>query len=301
MVSPLIPKGKLLLIGGHEEKGATVGENLTVHKRTATTNHFEILGTLISTIPRAHHWIEIIASASAIPAEMEALYVDSFQRQGFSKVGIIQVSSQEDAQNSLFIKRIQASHAVFFTGGDQQRLVSHLADTPLLTAIRNKYFSDPNFIVAGTSAGAMAMPATIIVGGLIHEALFNADLSLGKGLDLIQDVIVDTHFIKRGRFARLAHAVALNPSCLGIGLGEDTAVLVSQGNLLEVIGSGMVILIDPSQIHVEHLDSEMQDPSPIVLENLIVSILAEGCCYHIQDRRSLKKFGPTMLNGKFSS
>lgn len=289
MVSSLIPKGKLLLIGGHEEKGEVAGENLQVHKRKPSTSHFEILGSLISTIPRAHHWIEVIASASAIPQEMEALYVDSFQKQGFSQVGIISVSSQEDAQNPLYVKRVQSAHAVFFTGGDQQRLVSHLAATDLLMAIRKKYFSDPNFIVAGTSAGAMAMPATIIVGGLIHEALFNADLSLGKGLDLIQDVIVDTHFIKRGRFARLAHAVALNPSCLGIGLGEDTAVLVSKGNLLRIIGSGMVILIDPSQIHVEHLDSAMQDPSPIVLENLIVSILAEGSCYHIQDRQRCHK------------
>jgi cyanophycinase len=289
MVSPVIPKGKLLLIGGHEEKGAPAGENLKVHKRTATTNHFEILGTLISTIPRAHHWIEIIASASAIPAEMESLYVDSFQRQGFSKVGIIQVSSQKDAQNPLLIKRIQASHAVFFTGGDQQRLVSHLADTPLLAAIRKKYFSDPNFIVAGTSAGAMAMPETIIEGGLIHEALYNADLSLGMGLGLIDHVIVDTHFIKRGRFARLAHAVALNPTCLGIGLGEDTAILVSEGNLMEVIGSGMVILIDPSRMHAKNLNAGFEDTLSIVIENLIVSILAEGSRYWIKERTSHSK------------
>ena len=222
----MIPKGNLLIVGGHENKGEEdAGENLTIHKKQISTSHFEILGRLISKIPRAHHIIEIIASASSIPLEMETLYLESFKREGFTKVGIIKVETKEDASNPISIKRIQGAHAVFFTGGDQEKLVSLLAHTILLNAIHTKYYADKHFIVGGTSAGAMAIPETIITSGLIREALFKEDIKIAKGFDFINHVIVDTHFIKRGRFARLAHAIALNPTCLGIGLGEDTALL----------------------------------------------------------------------------
>lgn len=280
------PKGKLLIIGGHEDKGAPSGENLTIHKKNESQSHFEILGTLISRIPRAHHIIEIIASASSIPEEMEALYIDSFKQEGFTQVGIIKVENLEDARNTISIKRVQGAHAVFFTGGDQNKLVSILSQTPLLTAIKNKYHADKNFIVAGTSAGAMVMAEIVITGGLIREALFKEDIKIAKGFDLIKNIIVDTHFIKRGRIARLAHAVILNPSCLGIGLGEDTAMLISEGNRAECIGSGMVILIDGSKMGASNINS-VDDFTPITIENMDMSILAEGSCYLLKERKMM--------------
>src|SRR5450631_4762980 len=97
------PKGKLIIIGGHEDKGEIVGENLTIHKKKRAQSHFEILGTLISKIPRAHHIIEIIASASSIPLEMEQLYIDSYKREGFTHVGIIKVEKKEDANDPVLI------------------------------------------------------------------------------------------------------------------------------------------------------------------------------------------------------
>jgi cyanophycinase len=134
----MIPKGKLLIIGGHENKGEIAGQNLTVHKNKISKTHFEILGTLISTIPRTHHRIEIIASASSIPIEMEELYINSYKQEGFTHVGFIKVENEKDAHNSASIKCIQGAHAVFFTGGDQSKLTSILAETPLLKAISNK-------------------------------------------------------------------------------------------------------------------------------------------------------------------
>lgn len=281
-----IPKGKLLIIGGHEDKGEAVGTSLTIHKKKVSKTHFEILGSLISKIPRAHHIIEIIASASSIPLEMEALYIDSYKREGFTHVGIIKVESKEDGHDPVSIKRIQGAHAVFFTGGDQLKLVSLLDQTPLLTSIKTKYYSDQHFIVGGTSAGAMAMPETIITGGLIREALFKEDIKIASGLDFIKNIIVDTHFIKRGRFARLAHAVTLNPTCLGIGLGEDTALIISEGNQAECLGSGMVILIDGSKIAATNI-ANAKDYTPIVIENLIVSIIAEGSGYLLNEKKFL--------------
>lgn len=285
----MIPKGNLLIVGGHENKGEEdAGENLTIHKKQISTSHFEILGRLISKIPRAHHIIEIIASASSIPLEMETLYLESFKREGFTKVGIIKVETKEDASNPISIKRIQGAHAVFFTGGDQEKLVSLLAHTILLNAIHTKYYADKHFIVGGTSAGAMAIPETIITSGLIREALFKEDIKIAKGFDFINHVIVDTHFIKRGRFARLAHAIALNPTCLGIGLGEDTALLISEGNIAECIGTGMVILIDGNDIGITNIN-DVDATTPIVIENLKISIIAEGSCYSLKERKFITK------------
>ncbi|HXB40228.1 MAG TPA: cyanophycinase, partial [Bacteroidia bacterium] len=90
-------------------------------------------------------------------------------------------------------------------------------------------------------------------------------------------------FIKRGRFARLAHAVTLNPSCLGVGLGEDTALLISEENKADCIGSGMVILIDGSKISTTNI-TEVKELAPIVVENLKVSIIAEGSSYLLKER-----------------
>lgn len=285
----MIPKGKLLIVGGHENKGEEdAGENLTIHKKQSSTSHFEILGSLISKIPRAHHIIEIIASASSIPLEMETLYLESFKREGFTQVGIIKVETKEDASYPVSIKRVQGAHAVFFTGGDQEKLVSLLAHTELLKAIHTKYYSDKHFIVGGTSAGAMAIPEIIITSGLIREALFKEDIKIAKGFDFIKHVIVDTHFIKRGRFARLAHAIALNPTCLGIGLGEDTALLISEGNIAECIGSGMVILIEGNDIGITNIN-DVDATTPIVIENLKISIIAEGSCYSLAERKFITK------------
>lgn len=283
---PIRAKGKLLIIGGHEDKGELSGENLHVHKTNPRTSHFEILGTLISKIPRAHHVIEIISAASSIEEEMEQCYVTAFKQQGFTKVDYIKVTNKKDAQNNASIKKIKTAHAVFFTGGDQNKLLSIIGKTPLLTAIKNKYFADKNFIVAGTSAGAMALPSIMISHGLIAEALFKKDIKTTNGFGLISNVIVDTHFIKRGRFGRLAHAVALNPTCLGIGLGEDTALLISDGNKAECIGSGMVILVNGSEIKKTNID-RVKTVTPIVIENLIVTILAEGSEYLLEERKFL--------------
>lgn len=280
----MTPKGKLIVIGGHENKGEVTGENLKIHKKNKSQTHFEILGNLISKIPRAHHVIEIIAAASSIEKEVEDLYISSYKKEGFTHVGIIKVDTKKESHSADSIKRIHGAHAVFFTGGDQIKLISSLAGTKLLAAIKKKYNSDKNFIVGGTSAGAMVMPEIIITGGIIREAIYKEEIKMDKGFDLIKDVIVDTHFIKRGRFARLAHAVILNPTCLGIGLEENTALIISKGNEAECIGSGMLILIDGSEIGHSNINI-VDGTTPIVVENLKVSILAEGSRYLLKERK----------------
>lgn len=283
----MIPKGKLIIIGGHEDKSIE-GESLIVIKRKDSQPHphFEILASLISKIPRAHHIIEIIATASSIPEEMEETYATAYKNAGFTHVGFIRIENEIDASDPVFIKRIAYSHAVFFTGGDQVKLTTILNGTLVLSAIKNKYEVDEHFIVAGTSAGAMAIPKTIIARGIIREALLKDDIKIGSGFGFIDDLIVDTHFIKRGRFARLAHAVALNPGLLGIGLGEDTALIISNGNEAVCSGSGMVIIIDGNDVSKTNI-SEVDNFTPIIIENLKVHILAEDNTFLIRERKFL--------------
>lgn len=282
----MTPKGKLIIIGGHEDKGEEAGSNLKVRQTKPPRSHFEILGMLISRIPRAHHVIEIIASASSVPREMEQIYIRSFRQEGFTHVGIIRVGSVADSCDPVNISRVKSAHAVFFTGGDQNRLISLFAGTELLKAIKGKYRRDKNFIVGGTSAGAMVMPEVSITGGVIASALYKGDVHLAPGLGLLQGIIVDTHFIKRGRFARLAHAVTLHPDCLGIGLEENTALLISGGEKAECIGSGMVILMDGSRIRSTNI-GEADASTPIVVSGLRFDVLAEGSRYNLVKRKSL--------------
>ncbi len=281
----MTPKGTLIIIGGHEDKGVD-GESLNIEKRREPTArpHLEILSALISNIPRAHHIIEIIATASAIPQEMEDIYRAAYKIAGFTKVDFMRIEHEEQGNDAMFVKRIEYSHAVFFTGGDQTRLTTTLANTKVLEATKKKYLADPNFIVAGTSAGAMAVPQHIITGGVIKEAIMKDDVRTGEGFDFIEGVIVDTHFVKRGRFGRLAHAVALNTGLLGIGLGEDTALIITNGNEALCEGSGMVIIIDGTDIGKNNAN-EVDATTPVVIENMKVHILAEGSKFLLKERK----------------
>lgn len=276
------PKGKLLIIGGHEEKGLP-GESLNILMREKKHSHFEILGKLICQASRNCHRIEIVAAASSIPQEMEQWYITAYRKAGFTDVSVMRFDSPDDPTDAGLIERAKAAHAVFFTGGDQLRLLSILHNSPFIEAVRQKYMEDRDFILAGTSAGAMAMPEIVINRAAIVEALLKGDVNMGPGFGFLKHVIVDTHFIVRGRFARLAHAVLMHRSCLGLGMGEDTALLVSEGDEAECIGSGMVIVIDGSNITSTNID-QVDNYTPIVAEDLRVHILAEGSRFSLKKR-----------------
>ena len=280
----MAPKGTLFIIGGHEDKGIA-GQIPDIYTHEVHAAHFAILGSLMRALPKAHHIIEIIAAASSIPKEMEELYMNAYKNAGFKKVAIIRIDNHEQANDEEYVRRIKYAHSVFFTGGDQKRLVSLLSNSAVLAAIKNKYHDDKNFILAGTSAGAMSMPVHMIARGVIEEALLEGDLEMNDGLGFIDGLIVDTHFVKRGRFGRLAHAVARTQDArIGIGLGEDAAMMITGGNEAICVGSGMVIVIDGSDIAATNI-ATADDSTPIAIENLKVHILAEGCKYLIAEKK----------------
>ena len=273
----MIPKGTLLIIGGAEDKGDN--DELEMARKNREFKHFEILKLLLKEKKK----LEIITTGSEIQEEVKIKYKETFDKLGFKNTGYIPIEDKNEARLSKYIKRIEKADAVFFSGGDQFRLSTILGGTPFVDLIMERYTHDENFVVAGTSAGAMVMSKIMIAEGGIHEALLKDDLTTTAGFGLLDHCVVDTHFIKRGRFGRLAQAVIINPGLLGVGLGEDTALIIKNGNDAECFGSGMVVIIDGSEIGQTNI-ADVKDEHAVFVENLKVHLLVKGCRFNLKSR-----------------
>jgi len=274
-------KGKLIAIGGAEDKGTEAEKLLAIHHNL----NFFGLGILRRIVEEAGGImarIEVITTASMIPFEVGNNYLEAFGRIGCTNIGVMHIRNREDVQNEDYKDRIRNCSAVMFTGGNQLRLASIFGGTKLLRIIQNRY-KDETFIVAGTSAGAMAMSNTMIYDGDATKAHLKGEVKITTGLAFMDKVIFDSHFEKRGRFGRLSQAVGLNPSCIGIGLGEDTGMLITEGNRMEAIGSGLVIIIDGHGIRHSNI-ADIPEGNPMSIENLKVHLCAKGNGYLVQER-----------------
>lgn len=239
-----VPKGKLLLIGGAEDKGES--GSLDIEHKNRDFRHLEILSELVPD-KKGSRKIEIITTASSQPHDVSDMYRQAFDNMGFKHIDFINMGNNYDAKNPEFVKRIHKAEAVLFSGGDQFRLSTIMGNTDVLHAIFERYMNDKDFTVAGTSAGAMALPTLMMYEGQNKEALLKGTVKISSGMGFIDGCLVDTHFVKRGRFGRLAQAVVMNPTCIGIGLGEDTALVLKKG-VAECRGSGMITIIDSYDI-----------------------------------------------------
>jgi cyanophycinase len=278
-----LPKGKLISVGGAEDKGTDLEQGYIERNRL---NFFEIgiLARIVEETGGVDKRIEVITTASSIPTEVGENYIDAFGKIGCTNVGVIDIRKREDVFNEEFIQRVRDADGVMFSGGDQLRLTSIFGGSEIYDILHHRYQNEEGFVIAGTSAGAMAMSNTMIYQGKSELAHLKGEVKITTGLAFIGNVIIDSHFDKRGRFNRLAQAIASNPQCMGIGLGEDTGVIVSNGNKLEVVGSGAVIIVDGKDIrHTNITDVGMGEP--IALENLRVNILVRGNQYLINERQ----------------
>jgi len=128
------------------------------------------------------------------------------------------------------------------------------------------------------------MAQTMIYQGTSHEALLKGEVKITTGLGFTRNVIIDSHFVKRGRFGRLAQAIAANPSCLGVGLGEDTGVLIEGGDRMEAVGSGLIIIFDGHEIKHNNI-ADINEGSPVSIENMVIHVMAKGNHFHLKERR----------------
>jgi cyanophycinase len=227
--------------------------------------------------------IEIITTASVIPNEVGENYLNAFGKISCTNVGLMPIRNRQDAMKEEYLERIRHCDAVMFSGGNQLRLSATFGGTDFLDILLQRYQNE-NFVVAGTSAGAMAMSNTMIYEGNATQAHLKGEVKITTGLGFIDDVIVDSHFEKRGRFGRLAQAIATNPQCIGIGLGEDTGMLILEGNKMEAIGSGLVIIIDGHEIGHSNI-ADIPDGNPISIENLKVHFCEKGNGYWLRERK----------------
>ncbi|MBS1584920.1 MAG: cyanophycinase [Bacteroidetes bacterium] len=278
-----IPKGFLVSVGGAEDKGTDLEKGFIQQDRL---KFFE-LGILSNIIHLTQHdkdsSVEVITTASSIPDEVADNYREAFEKLGCSNVGHMRIRTREDASKPEYIERIKNCDCVMLSGGNQLRLSSIFGGTELLDILKQRYETE-KFVIAGTSAGAMAMSNTMIYEGSAAKAHLKGEVKITTGLGLMQNVIIDSHFDKRGRFNRLAQAVSAYPGAIGIGLGEDTGVIVSEGSNLKAIGSGSVVIVDGKNIDHNNI-ADIELGKPISVENIIVHIMSEGDLYDLRKRK----------------
>ena len=276
-------QGKLIIIGGGVDKGNFSDEASLAKGVPANLNFFET-GILRRIIKESKHHedsrIEVITTASVIPREVGPQYVNAFKYLKASNVGLLHIERREQTHDPEILERISNADVVLFTGGDQLRLTSILGGTKLHDIILDK-FRNEDFIYAGTSAGAAAASNNMIYQGSSHEALLKGEVKITSGLSLIHSVIIDTHFVQRGRMGRLFQAVVGNPRILGIGLGEDTGLLITSDGKMEAIGSGLVILVDGRNIMDTNL-TQVEMGRPISINNLTVHVMSMYDTYDLK-------------------
>lgn len=278
-------KGKLIIIGGAVDKGSFSEKEFD--KDVAKNINFFEKGILKRIIEESKHKkqsrIEIIPTASSIPKEVGAEYMKALHYLGAENTDVLYIEKREQANDEEFLARLKAADVVMFTGGDQLRLTSILGGTKFHDMLMDKYENE-DFVYAGTSAGAAAASNNMIYQGSSTEALLKGEVKITSGLSFIDNVVIDTHFVKRGRIGRLFQAVVSNPRLLGIGLGEDTGLLITNNNKMEAIGSGLVILVDGREIKETNL-TEIALGEPISINHLVTHVMSIHDLYDLSTNK----------------
>lgn len=270
-------KGTLIPIGGNEDKGENeyfgidfIQEGILSHVvRESGGNSAKIV---------------VIPTASSIPDEVAENYLSAFGKLGCTNLHILNIQSREEAEDPAALAMVRDAHCIMFSGGDQSKIVNFIGMTSMHELLNEKLCNEDDFVLAGTSAGAMCMSHEMIAGGSATEALLKGNVSMKIGMGFVPELIIDSHFVKRGRFGRLAEAVAIFPHLMGLGLSEDTGVIIKNGVEFRVIGSGMVILFDPSGL-THNNQRLLKVGSAMSLSNMVTHILANGDRFRLDERR----------------
>lgn len=272
-------KGTLIPIGGNEDKGGTENEMYTLE--------FIDEGILFHVVKETGGIdanIVIIPTASSIPKKVGESYLEAFTTLGCKNISVLDIRSKEDSEKQSSIELIKNADCVMFSGGNQSKITDKIGGTTIHTILVDRYKNEEGFVIAGTSAGAMAMASEMIAGGSASEAFIKGAVTMYKGLGLIPELIIDTHFIRRGRFGRQSEAVAKFPNLIGIGLAEDTGMIIKNGNYCTVIGSGMAIVFDGNTL-THNNEKILEEGMPMTMANLTIHVLSNSDTYDIKNRK----------------
>jgi cyanophycinase len=249
--------GNLIIIGGAEDKEGKK----------------EILRRVCDSIDKNKDTLLVATIATEYPKEVAAKYKEVFGELKVKNIKVLDITERSDAYEEENVNLIKESALIFFTGGDQLRITSLIGGTPIYDELK-KACSKGVFIV-GTSAGASVMSGTMIIQGEDDDSPRKCTLKMSPGLGLIKGVIIDQHFAQRGRMGRLLAGIAQNPEVLGIGIDENTGIIVNQSGIIEVIGEGAVYFIDGSTITYTNV-SEQHAEEILSMHNVKLHILTNG-------------------------
>jgi cyanophycinase len=271
-----VPHGTLIVIGGKENKGEESPEN---KKKPSDFIKLEVLQAFKDATHKKDPVVEVITTASGEGAESFNDYKKVFEKIGINRVGHIHHDKRHEILEDPLLERLKNADAFFFSGGDQLLLTAIYGGTSFLTTMKERYISEP-IVIAGTSAGAMALSTPMIFAGRKEVQELGGQIKVAMGLEFLKDVCIDTHFVHRGRFVRLAQVVITNPTSIGIGIEEDTCIMVQGGKEMKVIGTGLVIVIEGFKIEEANM-KEFADDKPITARNLTMHFLSDGNTYTI--------------------
>jgi cyanophycinase len=235
---------------------------------------------------------KLVVSTVAMPTPADDLfeqYEKAFRSLGVKHVYNLEIKDREDATRDSKLRILDDAQAVFFTGGDQMKITSQIGDTLVFRRIQEIY--ENGGLVAGTSAGAAVMSETMVVTGGDEEShVVGGSVKMAPGLGLISDVIIDQHFMERGRVGRLIGAVAQNPKNLGIGIDEQTAIVVERDNGFYVLGSGAVYVIDGSEVTYSNIADEAVNKT-LSIYDVRIHMLSQGDRFDLLTRRPRRMTG----------
>lgn len=225
----------------------------------------------------------VMTVATQLPVDVGMKYIEVFQKLGAADVRTFDVSSREAANKDSAVQHIRDATCIFFTGGEQLRITKLLGGTRVDAALHDALVR--GVVLGGTSAGASMMSSTMIVSGDAETSPKVSVVDMAPGMEFLAGVVIDQHFAQRGRLGRLMSAVAQYPHHLGLGLDEDTAIVVENG-AFRVIGRGAVSVVDAGGISFSNLDEVGTDES-LSLCDIKLHILTEGYGFHLLSRQPI--------------
>ncbi len=257
-------RGPIVPIGGAEAKTGTR----------------DVLARVITLAGGADARIVVIPTASELPDTGDR-YAQLFRDLGVAHVDVLAITERVHARVPAAVETVERASGIFMTGGNQLRLSTILGGTPLAQAVRRA--NAQGVLVAGTSAGAAVIPEHMIATGQTGPTPTTESVTLAPGLGLTNRLVIDQHFRQRDRLGRLLTAVSFNPFATGVGIDEDTALVLHADDTFDVIGSGTVTVVDPSELVYSSMDSA-REGEPVSLIGLTVHVLAAGCRYDTSTR-----------------
>jgi cyanophycinase len=262
-------RGTMILIGGSEDK---VGTRIILSEVARRAGD----GTFV-----------VVSVASEEPERQWDRYQRVFTELGVKRLKHLGITEREEMLDPQLANIFDDATAVFFTGGDQVKIASKIGGTALFTRLRERYAQGA--LVAGTSAGASAMGETMLVsrGPLEESHKVEGAFYMTRGLGLISDVVIDQHFAQRARIERLIGAIAENPGVLGMGIDEDTGVIVEPTGVMRVIGTGAVYVADGRGITHTNV-SEKAKGHTLSLFDVALHVLNHGTGLDMRTRRPFK-------------